>query len=55
MHEGNKLDKCYNGTYYESYSLIKGSNGYVEEYYTGEYCYNSLLVIPGTSLLPHGL
>ena len=55
MHEGNKLDKCYNGTYYESYSLIKGSNGYVEEYYTGEYCYNSLLVIPGTSLLPHGI
>ena len=29
------------------------TNGYVEEYYTGEHCYSSMFNIPGTSLIGH--
>ena len=53
--EGKMLDKCFNGTYYESFYSIKSKNGYVEEYKTGEHCYNSLLNVPGTSLMSTGV
>ena len=49
------LDECFNGTYYEKYFMIPGKNGFVEEYYTGEHCYNSLLNVPGTSLMSSGV
>ena len=50
------MDKCFDGTYYEKYATpLTGPNGFVEEYYTGEYCFISGLVIPGTSLMPKGV
>lgn len=49
------MDKCYDGTYYEGYMQLKETNGFVEEYYTGEHCYNSLIQVPGTSLLGNGV
>jgi hypothetical protein len=41
---------CYNGTYYESYVKTQNVNGFVEEYYSGEFCSN-FLIVPGTSLM----
>lgn len=41
--DGYKLDKCYNGTYYENFFQYKSKNGFIEEYWTGEHCYNSLV------------
>jgi hypothetical protein len=34
---------------------LKEKNGFVEEYYTGEHCYNSLIQVPGTSLMGNGV
>jgi len=38
-----KVDKCFDGTYYESFTKIKNKNGFIEEYYSGEHCANSLV------------
>lgn len=53
--DGYKLKECFDGNYYEKYVAIKATNGFVEEYYTGEYCHNSLVNIPGTSLMNKGV
>jgi len=37
------LSKCFNGTYYEKYTRLAEANGYVEEYYSGEHCYNPIM------------
>ena len=49
------IDKCFDGTYYESHTQIKNTNGYVDEYYSGEHCSIPLVQVPGTSLLSNGL
>jgi len=38
-----KVDKCFDGTYYEKFTKIKNKNGFIEEYYSGEHCANSLV------------
>lgn len=48
--EGKKINKCFNGTYYSNYVKTKNVNGFIEEYYSGEYCSN-FLIVPGTSLM----
>jgi len=38
-----KVDKCFDGTYYEKFTKIKNKNGFIEEYYSGEHCSNPLV------------
>ena len=42
--------KCFDGSWYEKRINTFYSNGYIEEYYTGEYC-DAFIISPGTSLL----
>ena len=35
--------------------MSKFSNGFVEEYYSGEHCYSSTFNLPGTQLMSNGL
>ena len=42
--------QCYDGTWYEKRVNTFYRSGYIEEYYTSEYC-ESMILVPGTSLL----
>ena len=42
---------CWNAKFYERAFTNKNSNGFVQEYYDGEHCYSSMLMIAGTSLM----
>ena len=42
---------CWNGQWYERLFRENNANGFFEEYYDGEHCYSSMLMIGGTSLM----